>query len=178
MDAQFLCHFTSPDKSNMHYVLVYTDLRQENSGGKARAGAGGWTGCEEDGDEGCRRCYRVCVCVCVCVLHGVDSYSLHFSRSYITSIHRMPAPSMLCLLPVSAPFLHPALSSSSSPLISPLSLLPLPAPTAPNISRPTRRAEVQIAIALRLRGKYGAILAHLITGGALLSHISAVDLLR
>ena len=116
--------------------------------------------------------------VCVCVLHGVDSYSLHFSRSYITSIHRMPAPSLLGLLPVSTPFLHPALSSSSSPLNSPLSLLPHPAPTAPNISRPTRRTEVQIAIALRLRGKYGAILAHLITGGALLSHISAVDLLR
>ena len=59
----------------MQYVLVYTDLRQENSGGKARAGAGGWTGCEEDGDEGCRRCYRVCA------LRRVDSYSLHFSRS-------------------------------------------------------------------------------------------------
>ena len=46
------------------------------------------------------------------------------------------------------------------------------------VSRPINRLSQRIAGALRLSAKFSLILSHLISGGALLNHINAIDLLR
>ena len=47
-----------------------------------------------------------------------------------------------------------------------------------NASRPTNRLSARIAASLRLSAKFSLILSHLISGGALLNHINAIDLLK
>ena len=86
-----------------------------------------------------------------------------------------PPPPLTCLLFLASVRLPAPLKVSSHFSTRHLSYLST-STTGP--TRPTGRLSVRIAGALRMSAKFGLILSHLISGGALLNHINAVDLLK